>query len=78
MRQTDGPNEGTMVGTVSIFSQPACVLFDTGTSLSNMSNVFPNKCGVPVDMSAAVKSPLGISEFTSKMCRNVDIVVVNR
>ena len=78
MHQTDAPDEDTMVGMFSIFSQPACVLFDTGTTLSYMFDVFANKCGVPVEptkTSKTIKSLLGVSESISKTCSNIDIVV---
>lgn len=81
MCQTDGPDNDTMVGRLSIFSQLACALFDISTTLSFMSHVFANKCGMlidPADMVRVVKSPLGVNESIGKMCKNVDIVVANK
>ena len=79
LQQEEAPTVETFAGTLSIASQLAYTLVDTGATHSCMSEDYRSFCDLPVeivpDSVMCVSTPLGPSSLLTRVVRSVDVMI---
>ena len=82
LQHDEAPTVDTFAGTLSIASQDAYTLIDTGATHSCMSEEYRSACALPVEVLSGVEmcisTPLGPGSLLTRVVRSVDVVLEGR